>query len=302
MTNKIISVVIPNYNRNTLLEETLNSVIVQTIGTELLDIIVVDDNSELENPLEVISKFNSFGVKLVRNNVNLGQMKNLNKCLALALCTYVHLLHSDDTIEPTFYFEILKQFESFPDSGAVFTRNFYINDSGQITGVSPIHQEKTGIIGDWKNKLYLEQLIQTPSIVVKKSIYNKVGDFNENLKTCEDWEMWTRISDVSTIVYHNQILASYRSTSISNSATTSFDGTFFNDLSNLQKVFYLQHRDKELYIKSRILYGNFFIRNLNELLNMRLMWHIRLLNYLPNFKLKIKYIIKLTKLKTQKWM
>jgi len=229
MTHKLISVLIPNFNRNALLEQTLNSVISQSIGYECLDIIVVDDYSQIEDPLDIISKFSLFGVKLIRNEVNLGQMRNLNKCLSFAKCKYVHILHSDDFIEKSFYAEIIEQFKLHPSAGAVFTRNFFVNNNGFITGVSTLFTENSGEIENWLNNLYCEQLIQAPSVVVKKEIYDKVGKFREDLRTCEDWEMWVRISEVSQVIFHNKVLANYRSTSTSNSSTTTFDGTYVHD-------------------------------------------------------------------------
>lgn len=43
------------------------------------------------------------------------------------------------------------------------------------------------------NKLILGNFIPCPSVVIKRGCFDKVGLFDINLGTCEDWDMWLRI-------------------------------------------------------------------------------------------------------------
>jgi hypothetical protein len=59
-------------------------------------------------------------------------------------------------------------------------------------------------------KLYTEQYIQTPSMVVKREVYETIGTFDRRLNCMEDWEMWIRIANSYPIATTNKVLALYR--------------------------------------------------------------------------------------------
>ena len=60
-------------------------------------------------------------------------------------------------------------------------------------------------------KLYTKQYIQTPSMVVKREVYETIGCFDRRLNCMEDWEMWIRIANNYQIAISNKVLSAYRS-------------------------------------------------------------------------------------------
>jgi glycosyltransferase involved in cell wall biosynthesis len=283
----IISVLIPNFNRNKLLYKTIQSISNQTINLSLLEVVVVDDCSDKEDPTDVISQFN-FPIKLIRNSVNLGQVKNLNTCITSANCDYIHILHSDDLLHCDFYKRVLNViYQTQP--ACIFSSSFYIDDFDKVIGKNKILSLHDGILYDLLDRLYVEQVIQTPSIVIKKAVYQDVGFFRQDLFMTEDWDMWVRIARNFNFWYIADYLSYYRVNSNSTSSNNTFNGNFLKDLVKLQNHFYLQHDNFKLLKKSQIKYAQFFVsysKKVKGFLN-----NLRHLIYIKPIRLKLIFII-----------
>ncbi len=89
--NPKFSIIIPNYNKGTLIKECLNSVFKQTISREEYEVIVIDDGST-DNSLRYI---NEYDVVMLKSN-RLGAGGARNKGLDIAKGEYIILLDSDD--------------------------------------------------------------------------------------------------------------------------------------------------------------------------------------------------------------
>lgn len=208
--NTAISVMIPHYERVSLLKECLDSVVSQISDFEAFEICVVDDCSKDFKPIdELISNYSSCGVKIIRHNKNIGQINNLNFCINYASSHYVHILHCDDRLVKGFYDEVNHAINNYPESGAIFTRSAYIDMAGNKINISPEVYQNSGIFKDFFFRIATEQLIQTPAIVVKKAVYEDIGLF-EDIAPVEDWEMWVRIAAKYDFYYINNVLAEYR--------------------------------------------------------------------------------------------
>ncbi len=95
-----LSIVIPTFNREDLIGQTLQSVADQT--SKPFEVIVVD-NASTDKTSEIVKRYEKFGIKYHRNQTNLGMVGNYNKCIELATGDYVSFLHSDDLISPLWY-------------------------------------------------------------------------------------------------------------------------------------------------------------------------------------------------------
>ncbi len=101
-------------------------------------------------------------------------------------------------------------FESNPEIGAAFCRQIFMDKQGHWQHISELEQPQSGILENWLERLALEQRIMTPSIVVRREVYEKLGGFNPSLLCAEDWEMWVRIASTYPIWYEVEPLAVYR--------------------------------------------------------------------------------------------
>jgi glycosyltransferase involved in cell wall biosynthesis len=209
--NPLWSVLIPTYHCAHYLKETLASVLAQDPGEDKMEIIVIDDHSTRDDPEEVVKALGKGRVRFIRQAQNVGKVRNYETGLQASKGMYIHQLHGDDLVMPGFYQEMERILGLFPEAGAAFCRTLYIDSVGRWTGMTGMVQERERIVEDMVEKLYTEQYIQTPSMVVKREVYETIGAFDRRLDCMEDWEMWTRIANRYPIAASHQVLAGYRS-------------------------------------------------------------------------------------------
>jgi glycosyltransferase involved in cell wall biosynthesis len=219
------TVVIPTYNCANYLKETLASVLAQDPDEAIMEIIVVDDHSTKDDPEAVAKEYGKGRVKFIRQEKNVGKVKNYEAGLRASRGRYIHQLHGDDLVYDGFYKEIEVLFNANPRAGAAFCRTNYIDYGGRITGVTGMIQDNEGIVPDMLEKLYTQQYIQTPSMVVKREVYESIGCFDRRLNCMEDWEMWIRVANNYPIATSNKVLAAYRSHQDNATQLTFKDGT-----------------------------------------------------------------------------
>ena len=118
----------------------------------------------------------------------------------------IHLLHGDDKIMSGFYKEIERIFNANSTAKAAFCRSLYIDNKSRWTGITGMIQEHEGIVENMAAQLYVQQKIQTPSMVVKREVYETIGAFDRRLNAMEDWEMWTRIANNYPIAISNSAI------------------------------------------------------------------------------------------------
>ena len=210
------SVMIPTYHCARFLRQTLESVLAQDPGPEMMQIEVVDDGSTLDDPAAVVAEVGRGRVAFYRQPQNVGHTKNFETCLKRARGKVIHLLHGDDYVLNGFYHKLQQAFETQPEIGAAFCRQIFMDDAGNWEAYSPLEQSESGILNNGLERLALEQRIMTPSIVVRRDVYERLGGFDSRLICTEDWEMWVRIAAQYPIWYETEPLAAYRMHSDSN--------------------------------------------------------------------------------------
>lgn len=202
------SVMIPTFNCAQFLAETLQSVLAQDPGPDVMQIEVVDDGST-DDPAAVVDALGHGRVRFTRQPRNIGQLANLTDCLRRSRGHYVHLLHGDDCVLPGFYDAMARGFAD-PDVGAAFCRWRTIDEHGAQIAVAEAEADSPGPLADALAVLAGEQRIVTPSIAVRRSVWEELGSFDARLKSAEDWEMWVRIAARHKVHYDPRMLASYR--------------------------------------------------------------------------------------------
>ena len=183
-----VSVIIPTYNRFSMLEEALASVFAQEFDG-VVETIVVDDNSQDGTSAAVSEKYPE--VRLISFKENVGAYVTRNQALSEAKGKYIAFLDSDDLWEPTYLksqIAALKGKQRCFSVSALIVWNIVI-DSKQISiqkpnlkrFYSPIHQ------------LLVSNFIITPSSVVfPRQVFDEVGLFDESLRVGADADLYIR--------------------------------------------------------------------------------------------------------------
>jgi glycosyltransferase involved in cell wall biosynthesis len=201
---------IPSYNRTRFLERTLASVLVQDPGPEEMEVAVVDDASTLDDPEPLVRRLGGGRVSFVRQPRNLGQFANLNSCIERSRGHWVHILHSDDVVFPSFYATLKAALKTRDEVGAAFCRYATIDEDEAWRGTSGLERLTPGILPGFIARIGAGNEIQTPSIVVRRSVYEKLGGFRTDLPHVADWEMWVRVAAHYPVWYEPATLAAWR--------------------------------------------------------------------------------------------
>lgn len=204
------SVMITTYNRMAYLEQALISVLEQDPGSELMQIEVVDDCSTETDIESFVKKVGGGRISFYRQLHNIGIFGNWNSCIQRSTGHWIHILHDDDFVLPNFYATFQAALQNDLNIGAAFCRHFYVDEFGNKRSLSASEQETPGILPNWLDRIAVMQRIECPSIVVNRSVYEKLGGFNVELVHSADWEMWKRIAVNYPVWYEPQPLACYR--------------------------------------------------------------------------------------------
>lgn len=200
----LVSVVVPCYNSEKFIVETIESVLAQTYDN--FELIVVDDGST-DNSGQLISQFNDKRLNyLRRSNGGAGYARNLG--IRQSRGEYIALLDSDDLYLPNNLKEKVQFLEENEFLGLVHSQEIVFDSS---TG-SEIKRTQ-GLHGNvLKELLALEEtVIHSPSSVVfRKSLIERAGYYREDIAVCEDWEFWVRLAKCSDFGYIAEPLTKYR--------------------------------------------------------------------------------------------
>jgi hypothetical protein len=204
------SVMIPTYNGDELLAETLASVLAQDPGPEQMQIEVVDDRSTRTDPEAVVRRVAGNRVAFFRQPANVGHTVNFNTCLERARGRLVHLLHDDDTVRPGFYHRLEPAFRSHPEVGAAVTRHIFADGAGRWRSLSPLERPTAGVLDDWLRSLAAGMRLATPAIVIRREVFEQIGGFDPRIRGGEDWEMYVRVATRYAVWFEPDPLAVYR--------------------------------------------------------------------------------------------
>lgn len=205
------SVMIPVYNCYPFISFCLQSVLMQDPGEELMQIEVIDDFSTDGDVEALVREIGKGRVKYFRQASNSGSLRNFETAIQRSKGYRVHLLHGDDGVKAGFYAEIDHLFSAFPAVGAAFTKSTHIDELGKESAEWPFSLlEQPGIIPDFLEQAAQALILQPPSIVLKREVYENLGSFY-GVHYGEDWEMWTRLGSKYEVAYSPVTLALYRS-------------------------------------------------------------------------------------------
>lgn len=202
-----VSVIMPTYNRADYLKKSIQSVLDQTFSD--FEIIVIN-NYSTDDTLEVTKAFNDPRIKTI-NFKNEGIIaKSRNQGILQSTGKYIAFLDDDDLWCSNKLELQIKYLECNPEFDLVYSRALIIDEHDTQKGllIDPNNVKSGQIFLD----LLYENFIPILTVLIKKSVFDTVGLFNEDplMRAAEDYELWLRISLKSNVGYIDKPLALYR--------------------------------------------------------------------------------------------
>lgn len=208
MHNPLVSVIIPVYNGERVLDRCIGSILEQTY--DRWEIIIVNDGSR-DRSKETIRKYLDCGaIKYYENETNMGIPYSRNKAIEKSQGKYISFIDQDDEWMPK---KIEEQVKFFGSSslrlGAVGTGVVLIDKNGKV------QETKYGkdIPLQRKNRMaYIlsKSAIITTSSMVRRDCFDEVGPLDTSRYGCDDLKIWMEIADKWPIKNINKPLAKKR--------------------------------------------------------------------------------------------
>lgn len=207
-----VSFIVPCYKMAHLLPECVHSILCQSYRD--FEVLIMDDCSP-DNTAEVAQSFGDPRVKHIRNDPNLGHLRNYNKGITQSHGKYVWLISADDYLRKPHVLErYVEVLERHPNVGYVFCPGYGVRD-GVETRLLGCYSERGDRDRIFRGHVLLKRLLQsnfvvTPSGMVRRECYDKISLFDLNMPWCGDWYLWCLFALYYDVAYLAEPMVCYR--------------------------------------------------------------------------------------------
>jgi glycosyltransferase involved in cell wall biosynthesis len=206
-----VSFIVPCFKLAHLLGECLQSILNQTFKD--FEILVMDDCSP-DNTAAVATAFHDKRIRYIRNNPNLGHLRNYNKGIDLARGKYVWLISADDYLRRPYVLEqYVETMRNHANVGYVFCDGVGVHDgveTGTLTG--KVHGDKSRVIS---GHVFLKTLLKSNSVLaasgmVRRECYERISKFPLDMPWAGDWYLWALFALDHDVAYLPEPMVCYR--------------------------------------------------------------------------------------------
>ncbi|MHB8422855.1 MAG: glycosyltransferase [Leptospirales bacterium] len=195
MGQPLISVIMPCYNHEKYVRQSILSVIEQPYKN--MELIAIDDASQDHTPEIIKGLAKEYGFYFELQQVNKGICHTLNKGIGLARGRYIKFLASDDFLHGQSIEEFVNHMENNPEIDACFGDLIEVDKEG-----NQVRSLRSGIQRPFQNKFPVNSVMDIspdmalqvspivgPSYIIKKSVLEEFGRFDET-QIVEDWDLF----------------------------------------------------------------------------------------------------------------
>ncbi|MDC1265606.1 glycosyltransferase family 2 protein [Flavobacteriaceae bacterium] len=187
-----ISVIIPLFNKEHFIKKTLLSVLNQTFSD--FEVLLINDGST-DGSLDIVNSFDDERIKLYTTE-NKGVSHARNYGVSKSTSDLIAFLDADDLWESNHLENLYTLHTSFPNCGLYATAYYkqFFNGkkmNAHFNGVSTGH---FGIIDDYFLASTKDSIAWTSAILIPKKTFQKIGGFDEEMRSGQDTDLWVRIA------------------------------------------------------------------------------------------------------------
>ena len=192
-----VSVVITTYNRVSLVERALASVLAQSLPAD--EIIIVDDGST-DDTVSTLKSLHP-EVNLIQQD-NQGVSAARNTGISAARHDWIALLDSDDVWHENKLERQIKALKNAPEYLFCHSDEIWVRNGVRVNQMNK-HKKAGGHI--FQHCLPL-CAISPSAALIHRSLFEEIGLFDETLPACEDYDLWLRVCSRYPVLYIDEAL------------------------------------------------------------------------------------------------
>ena len=200
-----VTVAIAAYNNAKFLPEVLDSILSQTYKD--FEIIVVDDASTDATP-QIAERYKDKIIYL-KQEQNKGSAAAWNRAFQEAKGEYIVLAASDDTWLPERLEEQVKVLDAKQNIGIVYCHCVTTDEKGDVIRDKD-ESEKLPFGRVLKDLFMTSNFMPASTVIFRKSLLKKSGMLDEELRLCQDYDLYMRLARHTETAFINKILIKYR--------------------------------------------------------------------------------------------
>jgi len=204
MKKNFISVLLPVYNAEKYLAETLDSLLRQTYKE--FEIIAINDGST-DSSILVLKEYAARDKRIqVISQKNQGIVATLNRAAELAKGEFLARIDADDLALPRRFELQIKAIKA--DSSIVLVAGGFdvMNEDGEILYHDAVPSQSIDLL----NAMRTRNPIAHGSVLIRKEAFDKVNGYNSDCGPTEDYDLWMRLAQIGKIVALPQTIFRWR--------------------------------------------------------------------------------------------
>jgi len=199
----LVSIIMPAYNAQDYIKQSIQSVVKQTYNN--WELLIINDGST-DNTVSIVESFKDTRIVLFSQE-NSGVSRARNYGISKAKGDYIAFLDSDDLWKNNKLNVQVSYMKKHPDIVLSYTDYDSFKLQNEIIKNKQLYPFQ---IENQHDRLLVFNYIATLTVMLKKEIFQKVDGFDISLFGPEDWDLWIRIAKIGKIAFINQKLALYR--------------------------------------------------------------------------------------------
>jgi len=211
----LVSIIIPFYNHNHFIKQTLDSIVADTYENK--EIIIINDgspNPDDSNIVNWISEHKDVSINYIKRE-NRGVSKTLNELIRLSTGKYIVVCASDDYLINNTIANRVKVLEDTTDKLLLISDNIVVDDNGNKIYNSNIFEYRKGKLDGYLDNDKLKKTIITKwalagaCYIADRKIFDNVGFYNEEI-IIEDWDFFLRVVASDLALFYSEKVSAYR--------------------------------------------------------------------------------------------
>lgn len=197
-----ISIILPTYNRESAIRQSIESVLTQTYRD--FEMIVIDDCST-DQTEHIVKSIKDERIHYYKLEENSGASAARNTGVSYATSDIIAFQDSDDVWRADKLEKQMNYWKEHPEYKMIYCAYLLHRQNDEAVRV-PLQETLGPLSGNIFSTLLVKNTIGTPTMLIDKKSFEETGGFDTTVESIEDWDFAVRFAENNEIGYLDEIL------------------------------------------------------------------------------------------------